>query len=82
MLPGSSRPRPLFRWLENGLVKEPNRTDVSPSAHGGEELRSVVQFRARPEHDGNTYECFAHNPTFAEEREELGAKVHLVVLCE
>ena len=79
---GSSKPRPLFRWVEDGsVVREANRTEFAPSSNGGEELRSVVEFVAGPEHDGKTFECLAHNPTIAEPHER-GDKVNLVVLCE
>ncbi len=37
--------------------------------------------RARPEDDGRTFECSAHNPTI-EEPHARAAKVNLVVLCE
>ena len=83
------------------MAREANRTEFSPSAHGGEQLRSVVELRqgkfksflsvnfisffisprARPEDDGRTFECSAHNPTI-EEPHARAAKVNLVVLCE
>lgn len=75
----SSKPRPLFRWTENSVVRDANETDFKPSVFGGEEIRSVMEFRARPEQNGNVYECFAHNPTI-EVPHEISAKITLVVL--
>ena len=44
-------------------------------------MRSYVEFRAAPAHDGRAFECFAHNPTFGHPR-NLSARITLVVLCE
>ena len=62
-------------------MRDANRTDFRPSSHGGEEMRSYVEFRAAPAHDGRVFECFAHNPTFSNPR-NLSARITLVVLCE
>ena len=35
----------MFRWLEDGKARDANRTDFNPSEFGGEEMRSVVEFR-------------------------------------
>ncbi len=79
---GSSKPRPLFRWTEgDSVAREANRTDFRASAHGGESLRSLIEFRARPADDGRTFSCSAHNPTVREPH-LLTARVVLVVLCE
>ena len=78
---GSSKPRPLLHWTDNGLRKEANRTEFRPAEHGGEELRSVIEFRAEPYHNERVYECFAHNPTILTQG-ELRAKISLIVLCK
>jgi hypothetical protein len=62
-------------------VKEANRTEFRQSSHGGEEMRSAIEFRASPEHDGKVFECWAHNPSFAEPK-ELSSRITLVVLCK
>ena len=77
----SSKPRPELRWLEDGLRRDANRTEFAPAAHGGETTRSVIEFRAEPQHNGKVFECFARNPTISR-HDELGAKISLVVLCK
>lgn len=83
---GESSPRPVFRWLENGKPRDANRTEVAVGAFvGGEKVTSIVEFRAKPEHNGNIYQCFAHNPTFFDEatmQPELNATIKLQVLCK
>ena len=84
---GESSPRPVFRWLENGKPRDANRTEVvSGSFRGGEKVSSIVEFRAKPEHNGNIYQCFAHNPTFFDEnspvQHEPNATIKLEVLCK
>ena len=51
---------------------------------GGEVVASIVEFRARPEHNGKIYQCFAHNPTFYDKSQpsELNATIRLEVLCK
>ena len=44
-------------------------------------MRSYVEFRAAPAHDGRAFECLAHNPTFGQPK-NLSARITLVVLCE
>ena len=44
-------------------------------------MRSYVEFRAAPAHDGRAFECLAHNPTFGRPK-NLSARITLVVLCE
>ena len=36
----TSRPRPLLRWVESGQVRDANRTEFRPAAHGGEQVRT------------------------------------------
>ena len=51
----------------------------------GEKVTSIVEFRAGPEHNGNIYQCFAHNPTFFDEESMQGepnATIRLEVLCK
>ena len=80
---GESSPRPVFRWLQNGKRRDANRTEVVRGAHGGgEKVTSIVEFRAKPEHNGHIYECFAHNPTFTESEPELNATIKLEVMCK
>lgn len=70
--------------MENGKARDANRTEFSrsgPRHYGGEEGRSVIEFRAGPEHNGNVYECFGRNPT-VRDRREMAAKINLVVLCK
>jgi len=86
IISGSSNPRPLLRWTETDagssfVAIEANRTFAEPASHGGEKVTSVVEFAARPEHDGKGFACTAENPTIAD-RPPLAAKVRLVVLCE
>ena len=79
---GTSKPRPLFRWLEDhSIIREANRTQVESGDFGGERLTSLIEFRAGPEHNEKIYSCFAHNPTI-EPQVELNATITLVVLCK
>jgi len=52
----------------------------------GERMVSIVEFVARPVHNGRVYRCYAQNPTTAHEdgeaQPELNATVTIVVLCE
>ena len=79
---GTSKPRPLFRWLEDHhVIREANRTQVEQGDFGGEKLTSLIEFRAGPEHNEKIFSCFAHNPTI-EPQVELNATITLVVLCK
>ena len=81
---GESFPRPVFRWLEDEKPREANRTEVAAGTYaGGEIVTSIVEFQARPEHNGKIYQCFAHNPTFYDEMQpELNVTIKLEVLCK
>ena len=82
---GESSPRPVFRWLENGKPRDANRTEFSRGKMGGEKITSIVELRAGPKHNGNIYQCFAHNPTFFDDQSMQGepnATIRLEVLCK
>ena len=52
---------------------------------GGEKITSIVELRAGPKHNGNIYQCFAHNPTFFDDQSMQGepnATIRLEVLCK
>ena len=47
----------VFQWLENGKPQDANRTEFSSGKMKDEKITSIIEFRARPKHNGNIYPC-------------------------